>query len=124
MTGSAGLALLALLAIAPLWIAGGIVLLVLAVWPSTCMPADLVETYACSSRLPESGRWQEAMLLTWLWATPLLAGLTLARRASERLARQAAGVPRGGPRVVATSRTTPRVHGSSPLSAAASPRPP
>ena len=48
-------------------------------WPSSCMPDDLVEVYSCSMRLPESGRWREAVLLTWLWATPILVLLEISR---------------------------------------------
>jgi hypothetical protein len=51
-----------------------------AAWPSTCEPVDLLAIYACSPRLPESGRWLESALLTWLWCTPLLLALEAARR--------------------------------------------
>lgn len=62
------------------WLALGAWLYRSALWPSTCTPGDLVEIYACSARLPESGRWVESALLTWLWSTPLLALLEFSRR--------------------------------------------
>jgi len=63
-----------------LWLVAGLLLYHTAHWPSTCMPAGLVEIYACSGRLPESGRWHEVALLTWLWASPILLALDLSRR--------------------------------------------
>lgn len=62
------------------WLVLGYWLLRAAQWPSTCTPAGLSELYGCAGRLPESGRWHEYALLTWLWATPLLVLLDLARR--------------------------------------------
>jgi len=63
-----------------LWLMFGFLLYRSAAWPSTCMPEGLVEAYACSGRLPESGRWHEVALLTWLWASPILLALDLTRR--------------------------------------------
>ncbi len=54
------------------WIALGIYLYFHAMWPPSCMPDNLWGVYACSIYLPENGGWQEASLLTWLWATPIL----------------------------------------------------
>ena len=54
-----------------------------AFWPSTCTPDNLLEIYGCSMRLPESGGWREASLLTWLWATPILIALEISRRFSK-----------------------------------------
>ncbi len=62
------------------WVALGVVLYWDAFWPSTCTPHNLWQVYGCSFRLPENGGWQEAGLLTWLWATPLLVLLDVARR--------------------------------------------
>ena len=62
------------------WIALGGYLYATAFWPSTCTPDNLFEIYGCSMRLPESGQWREAALLTWLWATPMLALLDISRR--------------------------------------------
>lgn len=61
------------------WLALGAWLYLGSYWPSTCTPQDLLDVYACSTRLPESGRWQEGALLTWLWSTPLLALLEICR---------------------------------------------
>ncbi len=65
------------------WIVLGMFLLARAVWPSSCDPAGLVAMYRCSVELPVNRGWVEAALLTWLWATPLLIGLELARRFSR-----------------------------------------
>ena len=62
------------------WIALGVYLMFTAYWPSTCTPDNLFEVYGCSMRLPESGEWREAALLTWLWSTPILISLELSRR--------------------------------------------
>ena len=62
------------------WIALGIYLNATAFWPSTCAHDSLFSVYACSMRLPESGGWREAALLTWLWSTPILIALELSRR--------------------------------------------
>ena len=63
------------------WIVLGVYLYAGAYWPSTCMPENLLEIYACSMRLPEDGGgWREASLLTWLWATPILVMLEISRR--------------------------------------------
>lgn len=66
------------------WLVVGAWLYLRAMWQSTCVPGDLVELYACSVRLPESGRLSESLLLTWLWATPLLVGLAIGRRLGQR----------------------------------------
>ena len=63
-----------------LWAVAGVLLYLLAEWPSTCAPDGLAELYTCSPRLPESGRWIEAGLLTWLWATPMVLLLEFTRR--------------------------------------------
>ncbi|OYX65763.1 MAG: hypothetical protein B7Y88_07590 [Sphingomonadales bacterium 32-64-17] len=62
------------------WVGLGVYLHFTAFWPSTCRPDNLFEIYACSMRLPESGHWREAALLTWLWGTPILFLLELSRR--------------------------------------------
>lgn len=62
------------------WLALGLWLYRAAHWPSTCTPRGLVEIYTCSTRLPESGRWLDGAMLTWLWITPMLVVLELARR--------------------------------------------
>lgn len=62
------------------WLALGVFLYWGAFWPSTCTPENLLEIYGCSMRLPESGGWREAALLTWLWATPILIALEISRR--------------------------------------------
>ena len=62
------------------WLLLGIYLYWNAFWPSTCTPENLLEIYSCSLRLPESGGWHEAVLLTWLWATPILITLEISRR--------------------------------------------
>ena len=62
------------------WFALGVYLYWGAFWPSTCTPHGLIEMYGCSMRLPESGGWREAALLTWLWATPILILLEVSRR--------------------------------------------
>ncbi|WP_338241737.1 hypothetical protein [Aurantiacibacter hainanensis] len=61
------------------WLALGFYLYAGAYWPSTCTPANLLEIYGCSMRLPENGGWREAALLTWLWATPILVALEISR---------------------------------------------
>ena len=61
------------------WFALGVYLYWMAFWPSTCTPENLLEIYGCSRRLPESGGWVEAALLTWLWATPILLMLEMSR---------------------------------------------
>ena len=66
------------------WLALGFYLYAGAYWPSTCTPANLLEIYGCSMRLPENGGWREAALLTWLWATPMLVGLEISRRMNSR----------------------------------------
>lgn len=66
------------------WIALGVALFSMAVWPSTCTPADVIEAFTCSPRLPESGRWVESALLTWLWSSPILALLEISRRIEKR----------------------------------------
>jgi hypothetical protein len=67
-----------------IWLMLGAWLLYQASWPSACQPGDLVEIYACSSRLPESGGWLEGALLTWLWSSPILVALDLVRRFGAR----------------------------------------
>jgi len=62
------------------WLVLGIFLYAGAYWPSTCTPENILEIYGCSMRLPESGGWREAALLTWLWSTPILVALELSRR--------------------------------------------
>jgi hypothetical protein len=62
------------------WLVLGFYLYSSAFWPSTCQPDDLLEAYACSLRLPESHALREAALLTWMWGTPILIILELARR--------------------------------------------
>lgn len=61
------------------WIGLGVYLYWNAYWPSSCRPEDLLQIYGCSMRLPESGGWREAALLTWLWATPILLMLEISR---------------------------------------------
>ena len=61
------------------WMVLGLVLYAHAAWPASCTPAGLIDLYTCSPRLPETGRWAEMALLTWLWATPMLALLEAAR---------------------------------------------
>lgn len=65
------------------WLVLGVFLYWGAFWPSTCTPDNLLEIYGCSMRLPESGGWREASLLTWLWATPILIALEISRRFSK-----------------------------------------
>ena len=65
------------------WVALGVFLYWDALWPSTCTPDNLFEIYACSMFLPDSGGWQEASLLTWLWSTPMLIGLEISRRVGK-----------------------------------------
>lgn len=65
------------------WFALGIFLYADAFWPSSCTPENLLEIYGCSMRLPESGGWREAALLTWLWATPILIALEVSRRMAK-----------------------------------------
>lgn len=62
------------------WFGLGVYLFWGAFWPSTCTPQNLFDVYACSMMLPENGGWQEASLLTWLWATPILIMLEISRR--------------------------------------------
>jgi hypothetical protein len=62
------------------WVGLGVFLMLNAYWPSSCRPASLVEIYSCSSRLAEGRGWVEAVLMTWLWSTPLLVGLEVSRR--------------------------------------------
>jgi len=62
------------------WVAFGAYLLANAYWPSSCRPHDLLEVYGCSVRLPEAQGWVEAVLMTWLWTTPLLLALEILRR--------------------------------------------
>ncbi len=71
------------------WLVVGAWLYLRSIWPSTCVPGDLIELYTCSSRLPESGRLSEGLLLTWLWATPLLVGLAAGRRLTHRPEKEA-----------------------------------
>lgn len=65
------------------WFALGVFLYWGAFWPSTCTPENVLEIYSCSMRLPESGGWREAALLTWLWATPILFLLEVSRRVGK-----------------------------------------
>lgn len=65
------------------WIVLGIFLYSRAYWPSTCQPDTLVKIYSCSALLPDSRNWVETALFTWLWSTPMLAGLELSRRLSK-----------------------------------------
>jgi hypothetical protein len=60
----------------------GVTLLLEAKWPPSCTPQswwDLAGAYHCSIRLPDQRGWIEAVLLTWLWATPILAGMAVLR---------------------------------------------
>lgn len=66
------------------WLGLGIYLYNGAFWPSSCTPGNMLEVYACSFELPESGGWREAALLTWLWSTPMLVALEVSRRFSGR----------------------------------------
>ena len=65
------------------WFVLGIYLYADAFWPSSCTPANVLEIYGCSMRLPENGGWREAALLTWLWATPILIALEVSRRMNK-----------------------------------------
>ena len=69
------------------WLLLGAYLLANAYWPSTCRPSGVIEIYGCSPRLAEGKGMVEAMLMTWLWSTPLLVGLELIRRLRARVAR-------------------------------------
>ena len=71
------------------WAAIGWYLFGHAYWPSSCRPDAFIELFTCSFRLPESGRWIEAALLTWLWSTPLLLALDVSRRYRAWQARRA-----------------------------------
>lgn len=71
------------------WFVLGLYLLRNAYWPSTCRPDTLLEIATCSIRLPESGNWVEAALLTWLWSTPILVMLDLVRRYRTWMAKRA-----------------------------------
>ena len=62
------------------WVLLGVYFLRNAYWPSTCMPSTLLQVYSCSNHLPESRRFIETALFTWLWCTPLLILLDLSRR--------------------------------------------
>ena len=63
------------------WVVLGVYLYWGARWPSTCVPHNPFQMYACSMSLPENGgSWREAALLTWLWATPILVALEISRR--------------------------------------------
>ncbi len=62
------------------WVVLGAYLSVIATWPSTCTPENLLEVYPCAMRLPETGHWPEAALFTWLWTTPILLLLEISRR--------------------------------------------
>ena len=62
------------------WLAFGAYLMANAYWPSSCHPENLLEIYGCSVRLPEAQGWIEAVLMTWLWTTPLLIALEVLRR--------------------------------------------
>lgn len=62
------------------WIALGVFLLSNAYWPSSCRPHSLLQVYGCSVLLPEGRGWVEAVLMTWLWSTPLLVALEISRR--------------------------------------------
>ena len=44
------------------WFVLGIYLYADAFWPSSCTPANVLEIYGCSMRLPENGGWREAAL--------------------------------------------------------------
>jgi len=62
------------------WLVLGAALLSNAHWPSSCTPEgwlDVIGAYRCGLRLTEQRGWVEAALLTWLWATPILASMTL-----------------------------------------------
>jgi hypothetical protein len=65
------------------WLVLGLFLYRTAFWPSSCTPETVWEVVTCSIRLPESGGWTEAALLTWLWSTPLLIGLEISRRLNK-----------------------------------------
>ena len=79
--GNPGLLRYMLLYAAPAgWLLLGLWLMYWSQWPSTCEPTGLVAILDCSTRLPESGRFHEYALLTWLWATPILIVLELMRR--------------------------------------------
>ena len=62
------------------WLLLGVYFLRHAYWPSTCTPHTIYAAYACSLRLPESRRFIETALFTWLWTTPILTWLELSRR--------------------------------------------
>jgi len=64
------------------WLVLGAALLLKADWPPSCTPRggwDIVGAYQCSIRLADQRGWIEAVLLTWLWATPILAIMILLR---------------------------------------------
>lgn len=62
------------------WVLLGVWFLRNAYWPSTCTPHSIYQVYACSPRLPESRRFIETALFTWLWTTPILILLDVSRR--------------------------------------------
>jgi len=61
------------------WLVLGAYLYSQAYWPSSCRPHDVMELVTCSSRLADQRGWVESALMTWLWSTPLLAGLEISR---------------------------------------------
>jgi hypothetical protein len=67
------------------WAALGLYLFGRSYWPSTCPPDGLIDLYRCSVRLPERRGWTEAALLTWLWATPILAAMEAGRWLRRRV---------------------------------------
>lgn len=62
------------------WALLGVYLFKSAMWPSSCTPETLLDVYPCAMRLPETGRWAEAALFTWLFSTPILILLEGSRR--------------------------------------------
>lgn len=62
------------------WFVLGVGLFWGSMWPSTCTPDNVIKLYSCSMLLPDSGGLRELALLTWLWATPMLIVMEIARR--------------------------------------------
>ncbi len=62
------------------WLVAGAFLYWRAVWPSSCLPQDLLQIYTCSEELAQKRGWAETGLAIWLWITPLMLLLAINRR--------------------------------------------
>src|SRR5688572_6871126 len=73
------------------WITAFFYLAATAEWPAGCGIDGIVETYRCSIPLAATGAPRAIAFVLWLWLTPVLIIVYIARKASRLRARGSRG---------------------------------